>query len=135
MKATFALPSTEIHKETVCPFCGESLAAAVAAHLAAEEEGIGEPTINMIRELYPSWTEDHGACSACWAYYRNLILVLNTSGCFDARFRIQRRETTLTGPIPLAPGVRSGFTPTTGRRFAEPATPVLPSYLSVAALN
>jgi hypothetical protein len=71
-----------------CPLCHESPAAAVATHLAGENEGVAEPTFAMIKILHSGWFEDHGACTACWSFYRNLVRVLNVSGCFDRRFRI-----------------------------------------------
>jgi hypothetical protein len=60
----------------------------VATHLNGEGDGIAEPTFAMIKILHFGWFEDHGACAACWSFYRNLVRVLNVSGCFDARFRI-----------------------------------------------
>ena len=61
-------------------------------HLEGEDEGIAEPTFAMIKVLHSDWFEDHGACAACWSFYRNLVRVLNVSGCFDPRFRIGGRE-------------------------------------------
>ena len=75
-----------------CPLCRESPAADAAAHRDDEDEGIAEPTFAMIRTLHPGWFEDHGACAACWSFYRNLVRVLNASGCFDTRFRIEGRS-------------------------------------------
>ena len=80
----FANPRTT----ATCPLCHESPAADVATHLDGEDEGIAEPTFAMIKVLFPDWREDHGACTACWSFYRNLVRVLNASGCFDTRFRI-----------------------------------------------
>jgi hypothetical protein len=57
-------------------------------HLDGEVEGIAQPTFAMIKVLHDGWFEDHGACAACWSFYRNLVRVLNASGGFDARFRI-----------------------------------------------
>jgi hypothetical protein len=74
-----------------CPLCRESPAADVATHLDGEDEGIAEPTFAMIKVLHSGWFEDHGACAACWSFYRNLVRVLNASGCFDTRFRIGGR--------------------------------------------
>jgi hypothetical protein len=74
-----------------CPLCRESPAADVATHLNGEDEAVAEPTFAMIKVLHSGWFEDHGACAACWSFYRNLVLVLNASGCFDPRFRIGAR--------------------------------------------
>jgi hypothetical protein len=70
-----------------CPLCRESPAADVAAHLDGGDDGFAEPTFAMIKVLHPGWFEDDGACAACWSFYRNLVRVLNASGCFDTRFR------------------------------------------------
>jgi hypothetical protein len=80
-----------------CPLCHGSPAADVATSLNAEDEGIAEPTFAMIKVLHPGWCEDHGACAACWSFYRNLVLVLNSCGCFDARFRIGGRRGNASG--------------------------------------
>jgi predicted alpha/beta hydrolase len=45
----------------------------------------------MIKVLHSGWFEHHGACAACWSFYRNLVRVLNASGFFDTRFRIRGR--------------------------------------------
>jgi hypothetical protein len=74
-----------------CPLCRESPAADVATHLDGEDEGVAEPTFAMIKVLHSGWSEDDGACAACWSFYRNLVRVLNVSGCFDTRFRIGGR--------------------------------------------
>jgi hypothetical protein len=76
---------------TTCPLCRESPAADVATHLNGEDEGIAEPTFAIIKVLHPGWFEGHGACAACWSFYRNLVLLLDASGGFDPRFRIGGR--------------------------------------------
>jgi hypothetical protein len=77
-----------MNANATCPLCRESPAADVAAQLDGEDEGIVEPTFAMIKVLHSGWFEDHGACAACWSFYRNLVRVLNASGCFDPRFRV-----------------------------------------------
>lgn len=75
----------------ICPLCRESPAADAATHRDGEDEGIAEPTFAMIEVLHSGWSEDHGVCAVCWSFYRNLVRVLNISGCFDPRFRIGGR--------------------------------------------
>ena len=91
MNATLAPRLAHTRTTATCSLCHASPATDVAAHLDGEEEGIAEPTFAMIKVLHPDWLEDRGACTACWSFYRNLVRVLNTSGCFDARFRIGGR--------------------------------------------
>ena len=91
MNATLAPRFAHTRTIATCSLCHDSPAADVAAHLNGEDEAIGEPVFAMIKVLHPDWLEDHGACIACWSFYRNLVRVLNASGCFDARFRIGGR--------------------------------------------
>src|SRR4051794_13107710 len=80
-----------------CPLCHGSPAADVGTHLTGDHEGVAEPTFAMIRVLHSDWLQDHGACAACWSFYRNLVRVLNASGCFDPRFRIGKPRANATG--------------------------------------
>ena len=91
MNATSAPGFSHPRTKVTCPLCHESPVADVAAHLDVEIEGIAEPTFAMIKVLHPGWFEDHGACAVCWSFYRNLVRVLNVSGCFDPRFQIGER--------------------------------------------
>jgi hypothetical protein len=88
MNATLSPQFANTRTTATCPLCRESPAADVATHLNGEDEDIAEPTFAMIKVLHSGWCEDHGACAACWSFYRNLVCVLNASGCFDPRFRI-----------------------------------------------
>jgi hypothetical protein len=92
MNTTLAPRFAQTRTTATCSLCHESPAADVATHLDGEDEGIAEPTFAMIKVLFPDWREDHGACTACWSFCRNLVLVLNSSGCFDTRFRISGRR-------------------------------------------
>jgi len=91
MNATLAPGFAHIRTAATCPLCHESPAADVATHLDGEDDGIAEPTFAMIKVLHSGWFEGHGACGACWSFYRNLVRVLNATGCFDPRFRINAR--------------------------------------------
>jgi hypothetical protein len=92
MNATLVPRFSNTRTTATCSLCHESPAADVATHLDGEDEAIGEPTFAMIKVLHPDWLEDRGACAACWSFYRNLVRVLNASGCFDTRFRIGGRR-------------------------------------------
>jgi hypothetical protein len=93
MNATLAPRVANTPTIATCPLCHESPAADVATHLDGEDDAIGEPTFAMIKVLHSGWLEEHGACAACWSFYRNLVRALNATGPFDPRFRINGRTT------------------------------------------
>ncbi len=92
MKATLAPPSHR-HSNNRYRRSVSQVAGSRCSDLDGEDDGIAESPFAMIKVLHSGWLEGHGACAACWSFRRTLGRVLNASGCFDTRFRINGRKT------------------------------------------
>jgi hypothetical protein len=79
--------TTKPTRQGVCPLCERAfLRAELVSANRKEASGTRRTIVTAIRQKFPSWTQEAGACRECWESFRGVARVRN----FMKKFKFPR---------------------------------------------